>query len=63
MLTIRQQEVLVLGSLGLSEDGTARELGIGKHTVKKHWVEIRSRLGARSKHHAVALAFEKGILK
>lgn len=47
--------------------GTNREIGkdlyIEVNTVKSHVSRICTKLGARGRSHAVALAFRKGILK
>lgn len=62
-LTRRQQEVLVLTSLGHTASAIASELGIGTWTVKGHHRAIRQRLRARSNAEAVAFAFQCGLLR
>jgi DNA-binding NarL/FixJ family response regulator len=62
-MTRRQQQILQLLSLGLTEQQVADELGLGRETVKSHSKEIRRHLGARSKTHAVAIGFQTGLLR
>lgn len=61
-LTARQYEVLVCLSRGMTKAETAAELGVTLESVKWHAKEMRWRLEARNTHHAVSVAFQKGIL-
>lgn len=61
-LTDRQKDVLGLLSRGKTQREAAQLLNIGYHTVKRHTLELRYRLGARNTAHAVDIAFRQGIL-
>ncbi|WP_375500996.1 LuxR C-terminal-related transcriptional regulator [uncultured Jatrophihabitans sp.] len=54
-LTIREREVLGLIAAGRKTTDIARLLFISPRTVDKHVENIRTKLGARSRAHAVAL--------
>lgn len=54
-LTPRERQVLTLVRDGLTNAQVARRLGIGEATVAKHLEHVYSRLGARSRTHAVTL--------
>ena len=56
MLTVREREVLEAMRAGRSNSQIADELGISLATVKTHVSNVLSKLGARSRSHAVALA-------
>lgn len=62
-LTERQQEVLVMLSLGFTDAEIARSLWIGETTAKRHVRDVLSKLDARNRAHAVHIAHKKGILK
>ena len=61
-LSRRQKEVLSLVSRGATDSEIARHLGLSVDTVAWHMREIRARLGARSRAHAVALAMRHDLL-
>jgi len=61
-LTPRQQQTLELVAQGLTDPQIADHMRISVWTVKEHIAEIRLRLGVKSKHHAVAVGFQKGWL-
>lgn len=61
-LTRRQVEVLTLVAEGLTDAGIAERLYLSRKTVGHHVSAILSRLGARSRTEAVALAHERGLL-
>lgn len=61
-ITERELEVVRLGALGLTYEETAAELSISFSTVQTHWRHVFRKLGARSRAHAVALAFSRGLL-
>lgn len=63
MLTRRQQEVLVLTSLGHSEREIAATLKISPYTVKEYKRDVRFRLAARTSTEAVGIAFRQGLLR
>lgn len=54
-LTIREREVLALVASGLKTAAIARLLFLSPRTVDKHVENIRAKLGARSRAHAVSL--------
>lgn len=62
-LSPRQLEILREASLGLSNPEIADRLGIGTHTVKRHMQWVTHKLDARNRAHAVAIAFDKGLLR
>ncbi|MFB9904561.1 response regulator [Allokutzneria oryzae] len=61
-LTPREHEVLLQLARGLSNAEIARELWIEEGTVKTHVVRVLSKLGLRTRVHAVIYAHEHGIL-
>lgn len=62
LLSPRRLQVLALVAEGASDGEIALALGISSTTVAWYVQEIRSRLGARSRAHAVALAMRQGLL-
>jgi LuxR family maltose regulon positive regulatory protein len=61
-LTPREREVLTLLPSHLSQDQMASELHLSVNTVKTHIRIIYSKLGAASRHDAVAAAYKFGHL-
>lgn len=61
-LTPRQLEVLSLVAQGATDNEIALQLAISVHTVSEHVRAIRKALGARSRSHAIALAFQRSVL-
>jgi len=62
-VTRRELDVLGLVAEGLSTREISRRLWVTEETVKTHVRRLHDRLGARSRAHAVAIAFRKGILR
>lgn len=62
-LTMREQEVLELLGLGLSNRRIAERLGISEHTVKFHVNAIYGKLDASSRTEAVNHALRRGLLR
>jgi DNA-binding NarL/FixJ family response regulator len=62
-LTTREQDVLELLSLGLSNKRIAERLGISEHTVKFHVNAIYGKLGASTRTEAVNRALRRGLLR
>lgn len=60
--TPRQTDVLRLVARGWTLDAIADDLGIGRSTVRQRMDEVVRRLGAANRCHAVAIAYEVGIL-
>jgi ATP/maltotriose-dependent transcriptional regulator MalT len=53
-LTKREREVLALFAQGASNEATAHELHIAVDTVKRHGQNLRAKLAANNRTHAVA---------
>ena len=62
-VTPRELEVLGLVADGFSTREIAQRLWVTEETVKTHIRRLHDRLGARTRAHAVAIAFRAGILK
>lgn len=62
-LTSREVEVLSLVAQGLANREIAERLGTASGTVKMHIQNIRSKLGAADRAHAVTIAVQRGILR
>ena len=61
-LSNRQKEVLALVALGATDSEIAQQLCLSVDTISWHVKEIRCRLDARSRAHAVALAIRHDFL-
>ena len=59
----RELEVLRLVALGRSNGDIASQLGISSDTVRNHIRNARDKLGAKTKSHAIALAFQRGLFE
>jgi DNA-binding NarL/FixJ family response regulator len=62
-LTDREREVLVLIARGMSNSEIATTLFVSDATVKTHINRILSKTHARSRAHAVVLAYEGGLVE
>ncbi len=62
-LTAREQEVLELMRLGISNKEIGRQLSVAEGTVKAHVREVLGKLGAISRTEAVNLAMQRGLLR
>ena len=60
-ITAREHDVLELVANGQSTAEIARELWITEDTVRTHIKRMMVRLGARTRAHAVAIAFREGL--
>jgi DNA-binding CsgD family transcriptional regulator len=60
-ITPREREVLELVADGHSTTEIARALWITEDTVRTHIKRMMVRLGARTRAHAVAIAFREGL--
>jgi DNA-binding NarL/FixJ family response regulator len=61
-LTAREVEVLRLLARGLGPNEIAKELVISPKTVASHLQSVMSKLGVHSRAHAVARAYEDGLI-
>ncbi len=62
-LTSREREVLRLFAEGNSYAEAGKLLSVSTDTVRTHTRRAMSRLGARNKTHAVALAIRRGLIR
>jgi len=62
-LTPREQEVLELMRLGISNKEIGRHLSVAEGTVKAHVREVLGKLGAISRTEAVNMALQRGLLR
>jgi DNA-binding CsgD family transcriptional regulator len=60
-ITRREREVLALIAHGYSTAEIAQALWITEDTVKTHVRRLLKRLGARTRAHAVAIAFKENL--
>jgi DNA-binding NarL/FixJ family response regulator len=60
--TVREIEVLRLVSEGLVNREIGQRLFLSEETVKSHVRHLLAKLQARSRAHAVAIAFRRGLL-
>lgn len=61
-LTEREQEILNLTAMGLSDQAIGQRLRIHPKTVSKHLENIRAKLGVQNRHEAVQRARRLGLL-
>jgi DNA-binding NarL/FixJ family response regulator len=62
-ITPREREVLALIACGYSTSEIASALWITEDTVRTHVKRLLARLTARTRAHAVAIAFREGLWK
>lgn len=62
-LTRRQRQILQRLADGQSTTVAARQLDLSEETVKTHTKNIMSRLGARNRTHAVAIALRESLIE
>ena len=62
VVTRRELEILALVASGRSTAEIARVLWISEETVRTHIRRMHGKLGARTRAHAVAIAFCRGLL-
>jgi DNA-binding NarL/FixJ family response regulator len=62
-LTRRQREILQLYADGLSTEDVAAKLGLSTETVRSHTKGLLSRLQARDRAHAVAIALRNSLIE
>jgi DNA-binding CsgD family transcriptional regulator len=61
-LTARELAVLRIASIGRQTNDIAKELGLGKETVRSHIKNAQTKLGARNTAHAVCEAFRQNLI-
>ncbi len=61
-LTRRQRQILQLLANGESTTVAARELDLSEETIKTHMKHLLTRLGARNRTHAVAIALRESLI-
>ena len=61
-LTRREMEALALLARGMTSHDIGSVLGISNHTVDWYMNGIQEKLGARNRHHAIAIAFRLGLV-
>lgn len=61
-LTNWQHQVVAYIACGLSNADIGRQMGLSEITVKSHARALYLKLGARDRAHAVALAYQRGLL-
>lgn len=62
-LSERQQRVLMLAAQGRTDEQIAKDALVSVSVAKREMHNIRTKLGAHSRAHAVAIGFVKGYLK
>jgi DNA-binding NarL/FixJ family response regulator len=62
VLSTRELEVMKLVAQGMTNDEITNSLGISLNTVKRHLMEIFSKLGAGSRSEALVVSLRSGIL-
>ncbi len=62
-VTERERECLLLTGQGLQERDIACMLGISSNTVRVHVENVKRKLGAATKAHAIILALKYGELQ
>jgi DNA-binding NarL/FixJ family response regulator len=61
-LTPRERDVLVLLAEGFRTTEVAEHLSVSEHTVRSRIKSILTKLGARNREHAVAIAIREGAV-
>jgi DNA-binding CsgD family transcriptional regulator len=61
-LSMREREVLQLIADGLGNREIAQQLFLSQETVKTHVSNVRTKLRARSRSHAVAIALRRDLI-
>ncbi|GGQ54679.1 response regulator transcription factor [Kitasatospora griseola] len=62
-LTNREAEVLLLLAQGYANQEIANKLSVSSATIRSHVHHLLTKLSVRSRAHAVALAYESGLIR
>ena len=62
-LTVRERACLILSGKGQSEKEIAQSLEISPNTVRVHIENVKRKLGAENKSHAIVLSLLRGLTK
>lgn len=62
-ITAREKEILGLVAGGYTNSKIAETLSISGKTVEAHLSNIKEKLGANTRTHAVVLAWKQGIIE
>jgi DNA-binding CsgD family transcriptional regulator len=63
MLSPRQAECLRLLATGASDRDIAATMQVKITTARQHVLDVRDKLGANNRSHAVVIGYRKGLLK
>lgn len=63
LLTEKEKEVLRFGAEGFSNKEIANQMGLAIYTIKDHWKNIFTKLGASDRAHAVSIALRNKIIE
>lgn len=61
-LSPRQLECLRLLATGASDAGIARIMQVRISTARQHVLDVRIKLGARNRAHAVIIGYREGLI-
>jgi DNA-binding CsgD family transcriptional regulator len=61
-LTDTEYKILELAAEGFNQEETGKKLHLSYQTIKWYWKGIRTKLDARNITHAVAIAYQEGML-
>jgi len=61
-MTPRERQILTCIADGLTDSEISRHLVISEYTVKSHLKNLRRKLRADNRTHAVALALRSGVI-
>ena len=62
-LTELETRIVALIADGMTEREIGNEVGYSRNTVRIRTMELKGKLGARNREHAVALAMRRGLIQ
>ena len=62
-LTDLERRIVALIAEGMTEREIGNEVGYSRNTVRIRTMELKGKLGARNREHAVALAMRRGLIQ